>query len=93
MYLADYTISMPEMPSEKQEKARSLDYFQKHLCKKFEFSTVTELNRAISQIERFEKENESIYEKEFAFLNDRYGNQDKIVSQLKYIFKNSEAIA
>jgi len=54
LYLADFNISMPEPPSEKQMQAQSLDYFSKILRAKFNFETMLEFNKALKVIERFE---------------------------------------
>jgi hypothetical protein len=52
--LADFSITLPEMPSEIEQLTSSQSFFRQHICSQFGFKSETELDRALRLIQRVE---------------------------------------
>ena len=78
---------MPKMPSEEEQLQQSLEFFQKHLCQKFDLNGPFALKKAIDLIEEFEEEQKSYnpFGEEFSSFNDRFNakNEEKLVQILE----------
>ena len=93
--LADYSIAPPSMPSEQEQKEECLDYFQKHLCEKYQLRGQFALKKAVEIIEDFEEKQKSSNPDadEFAFLDDRFNenlNEGLLNALAEHLFGTSD---